>query len=86
MDLLERSAPLATERRHGFGLVPLHDGLTRVLRRDGAVAGYVELVPDPADPAGTRYRAKRMRPRAAGFAVVGEFWSADDALDALRFG
>jgi hypothetical protein len=83
MDLLERSAPLATERRHGFRLVPLHDGLTRVLEPGGAVAGYVELV---ADPAGIRYRAKRMRPRAAGFTIVGEFWSADDALDGLRFG
>lgn len=83
MHLLERSAPLTTERRHGYRLVPLHDGLTRVLDRDGAVAGYVELI---ADAGGTRYRAKRLRPRAAGFVVVGEFWSADDALDGLRFG
>jgi hypothetical protein len=84
MDLLERSIPLPTSRAHrGLELVALHGGLTRVLRRDGGVIGYVEVLDDAA---GTRYRAKRMRPRAAGFVIVGEFWSADEALDALRFG
>lgn len=84
MDLLERSIPLPLGRPHaGLELVRLHGGLTRVLRRGGGVIGYVERI---ADPAGTRFRAKRMRPRAAGFVAVGEFWSADEALDALRFG
>jgi predicted methyltransferase len=84
MDLLERSAPLPTARSHGgLELVALHGGLTRVLHRDGGVIGYVETFEEPA---GTRYRAKRMRPRAVGFSIVGEFWSADEALDALRFG
>lgn len=83
MDLLERSAPLPTSRSFpGLRLVPLHAGLTRVLHRDGSVLGYVEIAPDAA---GIRYRAKRMRPRAAGFTIVGEFWSPDEALDALRF-
>jgi hypothetical protein len=84
MELLERTPPLALTRPHGsLDVVPLHNGLTRVLRRDGGVIGYVELLDDPA---GARFRAKRMAPRAAGFRVVGEFWTADDALDALVFG
>lgn len=84
MDLLDRTAPLPTTRSHtGLRLVPLHGGLTRVLQRHGGVIGYVERAEEPA---GTRFRAKRMRPRAAGFVVVGEFWTADEALDALRFG
>lgn len=84
MDLLERGAPLPTSRSHaGLELVALHGGLTRVLRRGGGVIGYVETV---VEPGGTRFRAKRMRPRAAGFVVVGEFWTADEALDGLRFG
>ena len=84
MELLHRSAPLTTTRsRAGLRLVALHGGLTRVLDRDGGVIGYVETVEEQG---GTRYRAKRMRPRAAGFVIVGEFWSADEALDGLRFG
>ena len=84
MELLERTAPLPTSRQHpALQLVPLHGGLTRVLRRDGGVIGYVEVVDDGA---GRRFLAKRMRARAAGFLPVGEFWTADEALDALRFG
>ncbi len=82
MDLLLRSAPLPTTRPHaGLELVALHGGLTRVLLRGGGVIGYVETIEDSS---GIRYQAKRMRRAAAGFAVVGEFWSADEALDALR--
>jgi hypothetical protein len=84
MDLLHRSAPLPTSRSHaGLELVALHGGLTRVLRRGGGVIGYVERFEEPG---GTRFRAKRMRPRATAFLIVGEFWTADEALDALRFG
>jgi hypothetical protein len=84
MDLLQRSAPLPIGRAHaGLQLVALHGGLTRVLHRDGGVIGYVETLEEQG---GTRFRAKRMRPRAAGFVVVGDFWTADEALDALRFG
>jgi hypothetical protein len=83
MDLLERTSPLALTRpRAHLDLVPLHGGLTRVLRHDGGVIGYVETIDDGA---GGRFRAKRLAPRAAGFRVIGEFWTADDALDALVF-
>ncbi|MGN6324729.1 hypothetical protein [Pseudolysinimonas sp.] len=83
MDLLPRSAPLPVVRpRAGLRLVALHGGLTRVLQSDGGVIGYVETLDEQG---GTRFRAKRMLPRAAGFRIVGEFWSADEALDALRF-
>ena len=89
MDLLERTAPLpVVAPHHGITLLALHGRLTRVTRRDGAVLGYIELIADGTtdDPAtdGQPYLAKRLRPRAQGFVEVGRFWSADDAVDALR--
>ncbi len=41
------SSPLETSRG-GLRLVQLHDGLARVTRPSGEVAGYVERVADPA--------------------------------------
>ena len=83
MDLLDRAAPAPLTAAHpGLAIVPLHSGDWRVTRRDGAVLGYVERVGDGAD---ARYRGKRMVARERRFTVLGEFWSADDAVDALQF-
>ena len=86
MELLERSAPLPLAATHpGLTILGLHGRLTRVTRQDGAVLGYVELV-DPASSNEDRpFLAKRLRPRAQGFLEVGRFWSADEAVDALRY-
>jgi hypothetical protein len=83
MDLLERT-PLPLAAVHpGITVLPLHGHLSRVTRGDGAVLGYVELVPTTSIEE-RPYLAKRLRPRAQGFVEVGRFWSADEAVDALR--
>jgi hypothetical protein len=83
MELLERAIPLPLVSAHsGVTVLALHGRMWRVTRSDGAVLGYVELL-DTAE--GARYLSKRLRPRAQGFLPVGEFWSADEAIDSLRF-
>ncbi len=83
MELLERPTPLPLVGAHpGLMLVALHGGLTRVTRRDGEVLGYVETVDEEL---GRRYRAKRMPARQPRFLIIGEFWTADEAIDALRY-
>ena len=80
MELLDRAVPLPLRRPHpGLGLVVLRSGMTRVTRRDGEVLGYVEPIDDG------RYRAKRLVTRRAQFRLIGDFWTADEALDALRY-
>ena len=82
MDLLEFSETLPLlAAPHGIEIIPRRGGLWRVARTDGVVLGYVERI---TEEGGTRFRAKRMLLRAAGFSIVGEFWSADDAVEALR--
>ncbi|CAN5296488.1 hypothetical protein BH11ACT3_BH11ACT3_13570 [soil metagenome] len=82
MDLLELPSTLPlTMPPRGIEVVPRRGGLWRVARNDGVVLGYVEKVDDEG---AVRYRAKRMLPRAAGFTVIGDFWTADQAVDALR--
>jgi hypothetical protein len=44
--------------------------------------GYVERIDTPA---GHRFVAKRMLQRQRRFLAVGEFWTADDAMDCFRF-
>jgi len=67
--------------RAGVTLVELNDTLWRVTRPDGDVLGYVESL---SEVAGTRYRAKRMIASQQRFVSVGEFWSADDAVECFR--
>jgi hypothetical protein len=81
MELLELpTALLLTAPLRGIEVVPRRGGLWRVARTDGVVLGYVERLDDE----GIRFRAKRMLARAAGFTVIGDFWTADQAVDALR--
>jgi hypothetical protein len=65
------------------GVVPvtLHDDLWRITKPDGEVLGYVERVDSPA---GHRFVAKRLLQRQRRFLPVGEFWSADDAMECFR--
>ncbi|WP_353111258.1 hypothetical protein [Microbacterium sp.] len=57
------------------------DQLWRVLDARGAIRGHLRTV---ADPLGVRYRAERLHLATGAFRVVGEFWSPDDAVAALR--
>ncbi|MEO6533864.1 MAG: hypothetical protein ABIO06_09865 [Pseudolysinimonas sp.] len=82
MDLLERALPLPLAAAHpGVAVLALHGRLWRATRADGAVLGYVELFDTPE---GERFLSKRLRPRAQGFLPVGEFWTADEAIESLR--
>ena len=69
--------------RPGVSLQRLHDSLWRVTLPDGEMLGYVEQF---LAEGGRRFRAKRLIPRQNRFLVVGEFWSADDAVESLRNG
>ncbi|MEP6842949.1 MAG: hypothetical protein ABJA11_05475 [Pseudolysinimonas sp.] len=82
MELLERAVPLPLAATHaGVTVLALHGRLWRATRTDGAVLGYVEVL-DTAQ--GERFLSKRLRPRAQGFLPVGEFWTADEAIESLR--
>lgn len=56
--------------------------LWRVIDRRGVVIGHLQAV---AKKGGTRYRARVFQASSRAFLELGEFWSADDALDCLRF-
>ena len=83
---------------HDVRVVSLASGMLRVTRADGAVLGYLEEVAvdgagadavagsgaSGADAARPRFRAKRMLAHERRFAIVGDYWTREDALDALR--
>jgi len=64
--------------RPGIALVRVHDALWRVTRKSGEVLGYVEQF---GDQGGVRYRAKRMIAKQQRFVPLGEFWTAEEAVD-----
>lgn len=66
-------------RTPGVAVVPLASGKWRVVSRSGALLGHVE-------PADGGYRAMRFSVRERRFRMLGEFRTATDAADALRFG
>ncbi len=78
IDAITPALSLATRAR----LVAVTGSLWRVLDAKGIVIGHLTAV-----PLGTaiRFRASRYHPPSRGFRDLGEFWSADDAVDCLRF-
>jgi hypothetical protein len=64
----------------GVQVTPLAGGKWRVTTRTGALLGHLEFLDDG------RVRAMRFSVRDRGFRRLGEFRSATDAADALRFG
>lgn len=81
MTVLDFATPL-TGIRAGVAAVQLNDDLWRMTRPTGEVLGYVQRI-DTA--AGHKFVAKRMLPRQRRFLAVGEFWTADAAMDCFRF-
>ncbi len=71
-----------TLARPGLTLTQLHEELWRVTRADGQVLGYLEQF---RARAGLRFRAKRFLVRQNRFAVMGEFWSPNDAIDCFGY-
>lgn len=68
--------------RAGETLQPAGERLWRVLDSRGAIRGHLRIAPHDL---GIRYRAERLHLPSGLFRVVGDFWSADDAVAALRF-
>ncbi len=63
-------------------LAPAAPSLWRVIDPGGRVIGHLAA---RAEEAGTRYEARLLQVETHTFRPVGEFWSADDAVDCLRF-
>lgn len=57
-------------------------GLWRVTDGRGRIIGHLESV---GSPPMTRYRARRYHAGSRAFRDLGDFWSADDAVECLRF-
>jgi hypothetical protein len=64
-------------------LSPAGPTLWRVLDMTGRIVGHLQHVEHVL---GSRWAARRYRDGAAGFRTVGEFWSVDEAVSALRGG
>lgn len=47
------------------------------------ILGHLRIA---VDPLGLRYRAEHLHRATGAFRVIGEFWRADDAVQALRTG
>ena len=58
-------------------------GLWRVIDARGRIIGHLEA---RAQHQGVRYRAQRFHAASHAFRDLGEFWSADDAVECLRLG
>ncbi len=72
--ILRRGTPI---RLHAVG-----NGRWRVLDATGRIVGHLDAVPELL---GVRYRARRYHAPSRALRDVGDFWSADDAVDCLRF-
>ncbi|WP_395639354.1 hypothetical protein [Pseudolysinimonas sp.] len=64
----------------GVRVTPLASGKWRVTSRSGGLLGHLEAL-DSGE-----FRAMRFSIRERGYRVLGEFRTATDAADALRFG
>lgn len=63
-------------------LLDASPSLWRVVDLHGRVIGHLQAI---ANTGGIRYRARRFQVASRAFLELGEFWSAGDALDCLRF-
>lgn len=63
-------------------LVPAAPSLWRVVDPSGRIIGHLQAV---LEGDGVRYRARRFQPGGNAFFDLGAFWSADDAVDTLRY-
>ena len=63
-------------------LAPAGPDLWRVLDTGDRVLGHLQRT---SEASGSRYRARRFHAGARAFLELGEFWSADDAVDCLRY-
>ncbi len=62
-------------------LVAAAPGLWRIVDRSGRVIGHLQAVTHGDD---IRFRARRFHTPSRAFRDLGEFWSADDAVECVR--
>ena len=78
-DLPFATPALASAR--GLALVRASGDLWRVIDTAGRVRGHLQVLPHPL---GVRYGARLYHPATGRLRAVGDFWSADEAVDCLR--
>ncbi|MCR2801034.1 hypothetical protein QNO21_06900 [Microbacterium sp. zg-Y818] len=78
--MITMQAPVLVKSATGSKLVDAAPDLWRVVSRDGRVVGHLGRVAEGSD---VRYRALRYHPGRGRLIPIGEFWSADDAVQCL---
>ena len=78
--MMTMQAPVLTRPATCAALVPVAADLWRVVGGDGRVVGHLGRV---AQGGHERYRALRYDARRGRLRPIGEFWSADDAVECL---
>ncbi|RLP82377.1 hypothetical protein D9V34_11380 [Mycetocola lacteus] len=79
--VIHMTTPTLIQAHGGLRLHPVRPALWRVIARDDRIVGHLEARDTPE---GEVFVAKRFSALAGSFTPLGEFWSADDAVDCLR--
>lgn len=74
--------PPSVAPMYGVHLTPAAARLWRVVTVDGRVIGHLQAI---GDGAAAKFAAKRFHVASRAFRDLGEFWSADDAIQTLVF-
>lgn len=77
-----RSARPVARSRGALRVLDVRDDLSRVTRADGEIVGYVDRLQVAG---GQAYRARRYVAAERRFVELPTVWSADDAVDTLRW-
>ena len=80
MNLTTQSGPAVRVR--GVTLRAVSSTRWRVLDRTGRVIGHLRT---EVQPGGTRFHAERFDLASARLRALGAFWSADEAVECLRY-
>ncbi|RLP74971.1 hypothetical protein D9V32_11100 [Mycetocola tolaasinivorans] len=75
------TTPTLIQVHGGLRLHPVRPTLWRVVALDDRIVGHLE---ERETPEGPVFVAKRFSTLHSTFTALGEFWSADDAVDSLR--
>ena len=78
-DIPYATPELTTDRER---LVRAGDHLWRVQDATGRILGHLRIA---AEPLGLRYRAEHLHLASGSFRLIGEFWTADEAVQTLRY-
>lgn len=79
IDTADRAPHLAQGER--YRLAAAGPGLWRVLGPGGLIMGHLQTL---ALEHGSKYRARRFHAASGRLRDVGDFWSADEAVECLR--